>query len=353
MKAGAVLVAVLCTAVGGCAKGLVHVDDRGVTIVNGEPFFAVGLYHVPVEDFEEAARAGFNVVTTPAMEGDPIQNSVLLALDAAQAHGLKVIAEFDVPEAVRCAHPGYNRHPALLAWYLHEPELQMNDEALLTWTWRSVRRGDPDHPVFVAIRDRMAYAAYGRFGHIVAAEIFPVPGPNLRHVAAAVRAIQAETGKYSVWSVIQAHAVEPAMEMPGFVARRPTAAEVRCMAFLAVISGARGLMFWGYDRGVLKSEAPELWARLRDLAQELRALAPICLQKYAGTITIGRIEAHAALKRIGIQWYLLYANPTDQAGTAILEMPYWPGPRYIELPLKPYEAGCLRLGENGTLVPYP
>lgn len=322
-------------------------------MVRGTPFFAVGLYHVPIEHFDEIARAGFNVVTTPAMEGDPIQDSVKAALDAAWGHGLMVIAEFDIPEGVRCAHPEYNRHPALLAWYIHEPEQRVNDEALMSWTWRSVRRGDPNRPLYITIRDRMAYGAYGRFGHIVAAEVFPVPAPSLHHVAAAVRAIQADANKYAVWSVIQAHAVPPPMEIPGFAARRPTVAEVRSMAFLAIISGARGVMFWGYDRGLLKSDAPELWAGLQELAKELRVLAPICLQKYAGTIEIGGIKAHAALKRIGMEWYLLYANPTGEAGTAILEMPYWPGPRQLELPLKPYQAGCLRLGEDGQIAPYP
>jgi hypothetical protein len=352
MKAGIFLAGLLALAAG-CGKGIVHVDERGVTIVRGEPFFAVGLYHVPLEDFGDVASAGFNVVTTPAMEGDPIQDSVKTALDAAHASGLMAIAEFDIPEAVRCGHEEYRRHPALLAWYIHEPEQRVNDEALMSWTWRSVRRADPDHPVYVTIRDRMAYGAYGRFGHIVAAEIFPVPGPSLHLVAAAVRAVQSQAAKYAVWSVIQAHAVALEMEVPGFLPRRPTADEVRCMAYLAVISGARGLMFWGYDRGRLKSEAPDLWAGLKGLAAELRALAPICLQKYAGMIEIGGVKAHAALKRIGMEWYLLYANPTQEAGAAILDMPYWPGPKQVELQLRPFEAGCLKLGESGALEPFP
>ncbi|HLG43246.1 MAG TPA: hypothetical protein VI643_07760 [Planctomycetota bacterium] len=336
-----------------CGKGLVHTDSRGVTIVAGEPFFAVGLYHVPVADFEEVARAGFNVVTTPAMEGEPVKEEVMQALDAAAGNGLRIIAEFDIPEAKRCEFEAYKKHPGLLAWYIHEPESRVNDEALMSWTYRNVRRADPDHPIFLTIQDRMAYGAYGRFGHMIATEIFPVPAPSLHHVAAAVRAIQVDASKLAVWAVIQGHAVPPPMEVPGVVPRRPTGAEARCMAFLAVISGARGLMFWGYDRGNLKAESPALWEALGRLAKELRELSSVVLQKNSGMIEIGGVKAHAALKRIDMDWFLLYANPGSEGGPVELDMPYWPGPKQVRLDLKPYDAGCLKLQADGSLRPFP
>ena len=57
---------------------------------------------------------------------------------------------------------------------------------------------------------------------------------------------------------------------------RPTPRETRCMAYLALCNGARGLVwYWGPNSTYhMQKSAPEVWQGICDTVQELRALTP-------------------------------------------------------------------------------
>ena len=60
--------------------------------------------------------------------------------------------------------------------------------------------------------------------------------------------------------------------------RMPNRAELRCMAYLSVISGVTGIMWFSCDyNGIMAENHPKAWAAIKELAGEIKQLAPALL----------------------------------------------------------------------------
>lgn len=334
--------ALLC----GCAQDRVRIDERGRTVVGGKELFVVGLTDVAPEQFARVARAGFNVVTVRRFAERPGT-----VLREAEHRGLKVIADVDLPKG-GVVRGGVTDHPALLAWSPYpRPRVRRIPPELVYRAYRRVRGLDGDHPVVTVIRDPNAFPVYGVFTDVVVVEVVPSAMPDLVWVHSLIRSARAGTGRISVWAMIEAWSARPPTAPGGSAAADPAA--VRAAAYLAFIGGARGLLFSTFAEGALPTKEPGAWKALADLARELRVLVETVPLKNEGPITISGHPAHAALRTSGGRWFLLYANPFPRPGTALLEMPEWPGPRSVRLELRPYEAGAFRLDPGGKLAPFP
>ena len=58
----------------------------------------------------------------------------------------------------------------------------------------------------------------------------------------------------------------------------PNRAELRCMAYSSVISGATGILWFSYDyNGIMAETNPQAWAAIKQLAGEIKQLAPALL----------------------------------------------------------------------------
>jgi hypothetical protein len=318
----------------------VYVDDRQRLIVDGKPFFPLGFYLGPTED-EHLARisaAGFNTILC---YGYGVGADPEAYMERAQAHGLKVIYSIKDfyegsryfpaqkglagPELARHYVTKFRNHAALLAWYIND-ELHARWLPRLAEMYDLVRELDPDHPAFQVLCRPDEFAEYYGVTDILGVDPYPVPRQPVSMVtdwmATGVTAMRRAKPVWVVpqvfkWSIYSGKDSD----------REPTFEEKRCMAFLGLIGGARGIIFYSYydlfrDTGHA-SAPPEVFARRWDevsrIAADLRKVIPAALDGTPVEIeTTGSGEhVRAAALRLDGRVYLIAANTSADSPQAL------------------------------------
>jgi hypothetical protein len=311
-------------------QGRREVKIDGLTnamLVDGVPFFPVGIYWVRETSLKELTGMAFNTGDYyPWLSEEEIASLV----DRAGAERFGILLEFSDllrpagffdRDAVRRRVERYRYHPGLLAWYLiDEPgETQTSaEETRAAYEW--IKEIDPTHPVYLVNNRPETYIDYAPSTDILAIDPYPIPNRSPSAVADAVDlALAAVRGRKPVWVIIQAFGATE------WWARAPTPAEERCMVYLALIHGAKGILFYRYctaEERNIQSEA--LWKEVVQLAGELRALGPILL---TGTDVTGvRIAQEGSgidvlAKRFEDDLYLFAANRFDRSSEVEFVLP--------------------------------
>ncbi len=273
----------------------VYIDERGRTIVNGEPFFPLGLYDGPAkpEDLAVMAEAGFNCVMPYGSYGGSLQD-MRERLDRAEAVGMKMIFSIKDFYAGTQWFPGsvagwtdedamtegvvtaMRDHPALLAWYLND-ELPVEYVPRLRERYEKVRALDPDHPCWSVLYQVGQMGEYVGTADVLGSDPYPVGRAPLSMAGDWTRrTVSAMGGSGSVWQVPQAH--DWANYAKEEERRPPTLDDLRCMTYQCLAEGAMGLIYYSfYDlkRDALGFEAR--WADMRAIAGEVNALIPFLL----------------------------------------------------------------------------
>ena len=261
-------------------KRRVYFDELGRTIVDGKPFFPLGVYVHPrdkeVPYLERLKDGPFNCI----IECSPTK----AMLDKFHAAGLMAIPRSHwKPEDIRGVYGALKNHPALLAWYIiDETPVDYAEEQIALQKIR--RETDPDHPT-VAVLDypRNVDAFMGSFD-VVASDPYPVGYKRPKIGIAADYPVICRERTYGIrpiWQVPQSFAWDwchkhghPAED------RYPTYEELRSMAWQAVAGGANGLL-WYSAHHIFKCSPPEdlekNWGALVKVAKEINAHVDILL----------------------------------------------------------------------------
>ena len=114
---------------------------------------------------------------------------------------------------------------------------------------------------------------------IMWADPYPVPKQPVTVVsdvvAGSVRNIEKDK---PMWSVVQAFdwSVWDDGKLSG--AHRPTPEEERCMTYLALVNGAKGIIYWAHSSSKYYiRDYPEHWNAIKKIAGELRGLTPVLI----------------------------------------------------------------------------
>jgi len=273
------------------AQGRVTIRDDGVTLIDGGPFFPIGIYSIskrPANNnsyddaFKELGAAGFNLAHTYASA----RNTDFAEFYAAAArHGMKLWVSPetgnnspDAAGAVQTVARECNE-PALLAWYLADDTSGHIGPDELRGVHQAVMEADPYHITVQA--DGLSRVNDDRYVKYVNSttgflpEIYPIRQKTDNHVADVIRSMknvqagwQAAGRVTPVWAIIQ--------DFEGWGWERfPTNAEERCMVYLALIHGAQGMTWYTYAYRDDKHGAPwdpQIWAYLKGIATELSSL---------------------------------------------------------------------------------
>ncbi len=259
-----------------------QVGKKGEMLINGKPFFPLGTYHIDAEDLPRAKEMGFNCVTSPIYGGEQreLSPAQLLWHDSAQKVGLWVISELS--EYIRGGRRNFEGakeiisqlrlHPATIAHYvIDEPQGWGISKELVKGFCDLVKDVDPEHITFIC-EVPGAVEVYGGIGDVTGTDPYPIGAETPKSLAwmgeAVKRAVKVSGGK-PVWVVIQAHRQPPANSQN----RYPTPEELRCMSYLALNQGAKGVLFyaWGDWESGFKFN-PQLMAYFPHLLKELKEI---------------------------------------------------------------------------------
>ncbi|MFQ6096980.1 MAG: hypothetical protein ACE5O2_04575 [Armatimonadota bacterium] len=317
----------------------VYIDQHNRTIVNGEPFFPLGMYfgggpasRDAERDLRTFAASSFNTLMNYGINGGSLEE-IEQYLDMVNSLGLKIIysikdfydgtrwrpkqvgpwtEEADMVEGIVNR---FKRHPAVLAWYLND-ELPVSFLPRLTERYETVRALDPDHPTWIVLYQVGQLERYLPTFDVLGTDPYPIPeGPVTRAAEWTIRTVEAVNGRRAVWMVPQAHnwSVYRKGEKP---VRGPTYEEMKAMAFLCIVHGAKGLIFYSFQD--LKRDPlgfDKRWADVRRVADDVAQVVPIILsteRRPKLRITRGADGVHAAaFERNGVP-YVIAINATTE-----------------------------------------
>lgn len=284
-----------------------YVTDDLTTLVNGEPFFARGLYHVNPEDYELVRDAGFNAVQC-RFDNVP----------AAQAAGLRTgVALYWTgrpnSERWRAAMDTVLDNDSVFGWWMQdEPANESATIEALADGYLYVRTRDPNRPAYTCINNPNAYEQLAPQTDIVAPDVYPIGRGPLTTISDTLDHARRVIPNHVLWFIGQ---VWPWPNSP-----LVTPEQHRCMTYLALAHGARGLFWYSFrdPNWYLPENNPELWEAVKAVNAELIALEPALLTPNVGqsVIPVGDSAVHACARRVGDEVTVIAVNPGDEAVSA-------------------------------------
>lgn len=221
----------------------------------------------------------------------------------------------------------YRNDPMVIAW-MHDDEPD-NAQSLgegkgygppvkaekIVEEYRNWRKEDPTRPVLLNLGQGVAwdrwygrgvrtnhpedYPEYMKGGDIVSFDIYPVVHDSpevagrLWLVAYGVdRLVQWGAGQRTIWNCLECTRI-------GNPDRKPTPQQVRCEAWMSIIHGSRGLIYFVHQfkptfREAALLDDPEMLAAVTDLNRQITALAPL-LHSTAAAPAVGVKSSNAAV----------------------------------------------------------
>ena len=235
------------------------IDEDSTFLVGGEPFFPIGIYHVPPSAYPRLRELGFNAAQF--WQWDANDDNIRLAVD----NGIKIVPEMNHRnEDVMLRNAGtIAKSPAVLMWYsLDEPAEGSHGEAV--FIRETYHRNDEQHPVFLLscrpdiFREQAALADV--FGH----DPYGTPA----HVAEwTEKAVAAVGGRKATVAVLASFGEE-----------KPEA--MRAGAYAALAHGTRGIFWYPWSQvgggpiGAGIHNVPELQEAVAGIIAEIRRITP-------------------------------------------------------------------------------
>jgi hypothetical protein len=191
-----------------------------------------------------------------------------------------------------------------------------------------VASGDPNHPCFVVLCNMSEVKLFPATTDIMGVDLYPAPKSPLTTVSDEAEIAKSAVAFHKpVWVVPQAFGwyqyssenkdrghTPSAAELEG--GRAPTYEESRCMTYLALTHGAKGLIYYSYYDLRVLPQYPKMWSWLKSIAAEVKTLSPMLLSPDDRGAAIclppnGKIDTR--LKQQGGRLYLIAVNTATEA----------------------------------------
>ena len=313
-------------------KRKVSIDRFHRTIVDGKPFFPIGMYSYDIteKDIELYTEAPFTCIMSyrvPTTE----------QMDVFAKHGLKAIIGFSnyfygltqkfktLDDEIAFVKEAVNRlkvHPATLAWYLHD-EVPITFLPRLNERQKMVHDLDPDHPTWgVTDQPHIMELELDSFD-IAGNDCYPIYNEKKKNMTTSWRwprlSASQTRGTRAIWQVPQAFTwanYRKLAEEKG-TCRLPTFDEMRTMAYQQLAGGSDGLIFYSFhDVNKTRRDEPKkwpgYWADVKRLAAELRKYENVWLGEPSDAVEVvagGSCEKHSVRSwRVGGEDYVLVAS---------------------------------------------
>ena len=279
-------------------KAKVYIDEKQRLIVDGKPFFPIGLYLGPTEDehLERISQAGFNTILC---YGYGVGENPEAYMERARKYGLKVIYSVkDFYEGTayfpQMGKSGlelakdyvlkFRDHPALLAWYIND-ELPIAYIPKLTEMYELIKSLDPNHPQLQVLYEIPDLELYYNCTDIMGVDPYPIPSRPISMVSEwTSSAVKAISNAKPVWVVPQIF--DWSVYNPANEPREPTFEEKKNMFYQALINGAKGLIAYSYfdllrttgGKEASKELFEKRWKEVCEIIAEIKRIVPAILE---------------------------------------------------------------------------
>ena len=266
-------------------------DTKRRTIVDGKPFFPLGIYLSTVNEkqFAEFMTGPFNCIM-------PYVEPSVKQLDFCRANGIEVIYPVNSVWSWHKHRPkGVNSddeaqayvervvnerkdHPAILAWYCND-EISLEKFPQLLARQKLLERIDPGHPTWTVLYQYGEVGGYYPTFDVVGTDPYPVPMSPIGNVAMWTRTTNEEVmGLKPMWQVPQAFAWADCRGSERKDHRFPTREEMVNMTWQCVANGANGLVYWCYRLQYQKGKfLVDRWADICAAAASVKPYIPVIL----------------------------------------------------------------------------
>lgn len=311
----------------------VRFDRFGRAIVDGKPFFPLGMYMAKATKTELDAyrEAPFNCVMPYS---EPTKEDLDLCADAnlkvifslkdayrhkewAKKKGIKT--EADEVAYVTDRVNAFKSHPAVLAWY-HDDESGPEYARMLAKRRDLFERLDADHPTWICLYQIHQLESYMGAFDVIGTDPYPVARSPLSLAANWTRITFKNTlGVRPVWMVPQAFSWKWYPDGRSND-RMPTEDEMRAMSWQMIACGANGLIYYAFHniRANSGADYEKNWSAVKTVASEIAARLDVLLSDPgpAARCSIDAAKLPVRTWQRGGKTFVLAANATPDAVSA-------------------------------------
>jgi len=332
------------------AEGLTsYIDGYNRFILNGEPFFPLGLYVAQCStvdqyvQLDEIANSPFDTLmnynintcgvthATPEQIDDYLdQLQDQLQIPPRNLNLIFSLVRIDLgfegrPLDVITIEQKVNAfkgHPAIIGWYNND-EVDQLYLGELEAAYYKIKELDKNHAVWSVHWDIYSLLPEAHTTDVLGIDSFPIdhlPITEVSLVADAAAQVGAQTGK-PFWLVPQIFDWSDCPWDPrAATGRPPTKAEMKAMTYLAVNRGAKGLIYysffnlWDDNTGDFTADGQITWNSIKEIAGEIDQLRPVFLSTYqtiSNQITCNKDDIDFKLMWNDNKYYLFAVNTKE------------------------------------------
>jgi len=300
------------------AANKVSFNDEGICVVNGKPFFPIGMfvYNLNTDVMADLHEHHINTILGVGYTAND--------MPLIEAHGMFVVPRpTDDFLAVKDSL-------SLLAWYLEdEPEEHNETPADVKKKYDDLKAKDKDHPIAVVHDTLHGPRVYKGSSDLTISDVYPVTKNRdfpMRAVGDYVSNTREVNGKN--WPNLVFIQTFGGPNSDGGKWAQPLPHEVRFMAFSALVHRANGILYFSYW-----PQAPITWNSISKLNADIESLVPWLIspgKEMSATTSDDNIQIRA--RKVGASWMILTTNlsqkPTDatltvkELGEVKLRMPF-------------------------------
>ncbi len=345
----------------------VRLREDGIWLRRGKPYMPIGYFGLSVRckvpTIAELARtqgvnAGLSYLHWPGSDGD-----IRRLLDEAAKHNVSMLIipysdkgrlgarDLEMSDAVRTRVSQrvslFKDHPGLLGWYMaDEPELTGETPSWLRDMYELIRELDPYHPCIVLNDTLPGVARYAEGADVSMPDPYIVPlkvgSPNssMTKVAAFMDAVR-RTGK-PAWITPESFNYRSQTPIQ-FMARAPNYTEQRCIAFLAMVHGARGYLYFTLAHCLAE---PELRIGMPHVMRELTFVSTLLTSKGNDLPVTTRKPISAFARRTDGAFMLVAVNPSRRPVEATLSCEGLPAELHVLSEDRPVRASDGKISDR-------
>ena len=294
----------MCFSTSVFATNKVSFSDEGVCLVNGKPFFPIGMF-VYTLNSDVMADLHEHHINTILGIGYTAKDMPLI-----EAHGMMVIPRpTDDFVALKDS-------PSLLAWYLEdEPEEHNVAPADVKKKYDELKAKDKDHPIAVVHDTLHGPRVYKGMCDFTISDVYPVTKDRtfpMRAVGDYVTNTRDVNGpNWPNFAFIQTFG---GPNSDGGKWAQPLPHEVRFMAFSALVHRANGILYFSYW-----PQAPITWNSISKLNCDIEHLVPWLIspgKEMSGTSSDESVQIRA--RKVGDSWMIVTTNISQKPIDATL-----------------------------------